>query len=444
MALSEIVNVSIQAGTVNPARRGFGVPLLLMYHDAWATDEVREYTSFSSVASDFPADSATTRTVNLAAAAMFSQDPRPSSIKIGRLAAPQTGQATTIDITDMATNTAIQGTVTSPDGTATTIDVAWNTSKALTLADLDTALDAITDLTCAVPVGDTVTATADNPGEQFYYSFTTDGVDVRDVTDDWDYDDRLTALLDVDAEFYAVIVENNSPKNMDKVARWCLANDRMCGFGAQYTKPAQFKSSEFTAGADYTALLANDSAWGLFTAEPRSTFKEAAWFSNMLPRDPGSATWAYKTLEGIGADTWTPAERATIEGSAHKANHYAAEANVGITRPGKAFGGEWIDVVRGLDWLKARLEERIFAALVNNPKIPYTDAGLAILVGEVRGQLQEAEDRGVIDSGWSVTITPAASQATADRAARIVRGLDFTARLAGAVHTVNIAGTVTV
>ena len=108
------------------------------------------------------------------------------------------------------------------------------------------------------------------------------------------------------------------------------------------------------------------------------------------------------------------------------------------------FGGEWIDVVRGLAWLEARLEERIFAALVNNPKIPYTDAGMTILVAEVKAQLQEAEDRGVLDSGWAVTITAVADQATADRASRIVRGLDFTARLAGAVHTVNIAGTVSV
>jgi hypothetical protein len=40
-------------------------------------------------------------------------------------------------------------------------------------------------------------------------------------------------------------------------------------------------------------------------------------------------------------------------------------------------------------------------------------------------------------------VLAAAEQATADRAARIVRDLEFSAQLAGAVHTVNIAGTVT-
>lgn len=444
MALSEIVNVSIQAGTVNPARAGFGVPLILAYHDAWATDEVRAYTTFSSVATDFSSTSATQRTVYLMAAAMFSQDPRPTTIKIGRLAAPATGQVTTIDGNDMASGVDIVGSVTSPDGTVTAISVTWNTSLALTLADLRTDLSAITDLTAGAATSGVMASAADNAGEQFYYDFTTEGVDVRDTSATWAYDTRLDALLNIDPEFYAVMVENNSPVNMDFVARWCLTNDRMCGFGPQYTKPAAFVSGEFSAGADYTALMANDAAWGLFTAEPRSTFKEAAWFSNMLPRDPGSATWAYKVLDGIGADTWTPTERALIEASAHKANHYAAEASIGITRPGKMFGGEWIDVVRGLAWLEARMEERIFAALVNNPKIPYTDSGISIIGAEVSAQLQEAEDRGVIDSGWTVTLPTAAGQATADRAARILRDLDFAARLAGAIHTVNIAGTVTV
>jgi len=444
MALSEIVNVSIQAGTVNPARAGFGVPLLLMYHDAWATDEVRSYSTFSAVAADFSSSSPTQRTVYLAAAQMFSQSPRPATIKIGRLPAPATGQVTTIDANDLAYGSAIDGSVTSPDGTVTPISVAWNTDLATTLADLQTALSAISGLTAAAAVAGVMDATSDNIGEQFYYNFTTAGVDVRDATLTWGYDTRLDALLNIDPEFYAVMVDNNSPVNMDKVARWCLANDRMCGFAPQYTKPAQFVSGEFTSGADYTALMANKSAWGIFVAEPRSTFKEAAWFADMLPRDPGSATWAFKTLEGVGADTWTPTERALIEGPTHKANHYTAEAGVGITRPGKTFGGEWIDVTRGLAWLAARMEERLFSALLNNPKIPYTDGGFAVLVGEVRAQLKEAEQRGVIASGWAVTITAAAAQAPADRAARIVRGLEFSATLAGAIHTINIAGTVTV
>jgi len=437
MALSEIVNVSIQAGTVSPARRGFGVPLILMYHTAWATDEIRTYTTFTGVAADF----ASTSPVYKAAAALFAQSPRPPSIKVGRLAAPATPHTYRIDLADMASGATVSGAVVSPDGTSTAISVAWNTDVGTTAGDLATALAAISGLG-ATAGADYVDADADVNGVIFYYEFTTEGVHVRDRTADWGYDTRLDTLVTIDGDFYVPIVECVSPVNMDKIARWALANDRLAAFGPQYTKPSQFQSSEFTLGADYTALLANDQAFGLFTKQPRSAFIEAAWLGDMLPRDPGSATWAFKDLEGVGADVWTSTQRTTIESAG--GNHYATEARVGITRPGKAFGGEFLDVVRGLHWLEARIQERIFAAMISNPKIPYTDEGFQILVNEVEGQLQEAEDRTVLDSGWSVTITAALDQATADRTARAVRGLEFSARLAGAVHTVNVAGTVTV
>ena len=441
MALSEIVTTTIQAGTVNASRRGFGTPLILCYHTAWAGDEVRTYTSFSGVAADFSAN----EPAYLMAQKMFQQGPRPSSIKIGRLPTPGTGQVTRIDATDydIVGQPNIQGTVTSPDGTTTAIDVAWSTDLPTTLGLLDTALDAITGLTAATssPV---VTATADNPGESFYFEFTTDGVDVYDQTLTWGYDTRLTNILDVDPDFYCVVIENNSPDNMAEVAAWVSSNDRIAGFGPQFTKPSLFGSGLFTTGADHTALMANDDAFALFTAEPRSTYKECAWAAARLPYDPGSVTWAYTQLASTGADSYTATERTTIEGTNVQGNHYVAEANVGITRPGKMFGGEWIDVVRGLDWLEARLQERLFTLLVNEPKVPYTEAGLGQLVAEVRGQLREAEDRSVIDSGWTVTVLSVADQAPADRTNRIVRGLEFQARLAGAVHTINIIGTVTV
>jgi hypothetical protein len=445
MALSEIVNVSIQAGTVNPARRGFGVPLIMAYHTAWAGSEVRTYSTFAGLAVDFPATTSGQRSVNLMAAQMFSQNPRPSTIKVGRLPTPGSNQAFTIDAGDMATGVDIVGSIVGPDGTATAINVTWNTSLALTLADLEAAIDAIVGLeaTAASPlvtVVENVTA-----GEQFSLSFTTAGVDVKHTSSDWGYDTALTAAEVIDPEFYAVVIDENSPKNMDKVARWALTNDRLAAFGPQYTKPSQFTSAEFTSDpADHTALMANDSAFSLFTKEPRVTFKECAWLGDMLPRDPGSATWAFKTLDGVGADSMTSTERTLIEASAHKGNHYVAEAGVGITRPGKAHGGEWLDVVRGLDWLQARLEERLFSLLVNNPKIPYTDDGIAMVEAEVRAQLREAESRGLIDAGWTTTVLAAADQATADRAARILRDVEFQARLAGAIHSINVAGTITV
>ncbi len=438
MALSEIVTTAIQAGTVNPARAGFGTPFFMGFHTAWVGSEVRRYTGSAAVLVDFDSH----ELPYLWAVAMFSQSPRPTAIKIGRLPTP-TGVFHTqvLDFTDHVSGTAIAGSVVLPAGTVTPIAIAWNTNIATTLADLKTALDALTGIgTCSI-ASPLITVPATVAGEMVHFSISSAGGHVRDTTADWSIDDALDAALVIDPEFYGVMCDNNSPKNVDKVARWALTNDRIAFFGPQYTKPSQFATGEFSAGADYTALQANDAAVGLFTKADRRSFPEAAWVGRMFPLDPGSATYAYKRLSGVGADTYNATERGQIE--AYDGNHYVAEAEIGITRPGQTFGGEWIDVVIGLAWIEARLQEGLFADLVNNDKIPYTDQGFAILVARVRAVLKIAEARSIIASGWTVTILPVAEQDSADRAARIVRGLEFQATLAGAVHTVNLSGTVT-
>ncbi len=437
MALSDYVNVSITAGTAQPARRGFGVPLILTYHTKWSGTEVRTYSSASQVLADF----ASTDMAYLAAAKFFSQSPRVQRVKIGRLPAPSSDHTTVLDFTDHPTSTAINLAVVEHDGTETAISVAWNTNIATTLADLDTALTALggIDVTIASPVA---TLTTTTNGQMTHIEPTGSTVcHVRETTADWDYDDALTAHAVVDGDWFAVVIDSNSPKNMDKVARWCLANDRVCGFAPQYTKPAQFVSGEFTSGSDFTALQANDQAWGLFTAASRNEFKECAWFGVLLPLDPGSATWAYKRLRGVGADSWTSTEITTIQ-TTNKGNRYTTEAGLDFTYPGKMFGGEWIDVTIGLMWLVARLEERIFALFVNNPKIAFTDAGIALIVAEVRAQLRIAEAAGVLAAGWTVTAPAAADVDDADKVARHLPDVEFNATLAGAIHTADIAGTV--
>lgn len=440
MSLSEIVPVSIQAGTVNPARAGFGIPLILCFHAKWSGTEVRSYTSFSGVIADFPE---THSMPYLAAAALFSQNPRPTTIKIGRLPTPASDHVQILDFTDHPTSTAVSLSVVEHDGTATALSVPWNTSLALTLADVDTALEALGGISVAT-ASPLLTVTTSTNGEMTHITPTSGSATicyVRETTADWDYDDSLAAHAAVDGDWYGILTDSNSPKNMDKIARWALANDRIAFFGPQYTKPSQFATGEFSAGADYTALLANDSAVGLFQRGSRRNWPEAGWVGNMFPRDPGSATYAFKQIAGLGADSWSSTERTTID-TTNKGNHYTTEAAIAITRPGKSFGGEWIDVVIGLAWLEARIQERIYALLLNNPKIPYTDEGVALVVAEVKAQLREAEERDVLAPGWQCTAGAVADAAPADKAARILRDVEFTATLAGAIHTINIVGTV--
>ncbi|MNL61721.1 hypothetical protein D3C87_1856770 [compost metagenome] len=51
-------------------------------------------------------------------------------------------------------------------------------------------------------------------------------------------------------------------------------------------------------------------------------------------------------------------------------NYYTRKAGVDIFQNGDMFGGAYIDVTIGKDWLKARIQEGVYFRLINTLKIP--------------------------------------------------------------------------
>ena len=90
------------------------------------------------------------------------------------------------------------------------------------------------------------------------------------------------------------------------------------------------------------------------------------------------------------------------------------------------------------------MRERIFGVQLNAPKIPFTNAGIGRIVTEVRAQLEDGRTVGGIDPDVPFTVTaPLASEvSSADRAARVLSGVEFNAKLAGAIHQLEISGNV--
>jgi hypothetical protein len=113
---------------------------------------------------------------------------------------------------------------------------------------------------------------------------------------------------------------------------------------------------------------------------------------------------------------------------------------------GLVAANEYLDVVRFRDWLTSRLQERIFARLAGNKKIPFTDTGIAIIEAEIRGQLDEGVQVGGLaaDPEPTVTVPLASAVTTANKQARHLTPVYFTATLAGAIHKLTIEGTVSV
>lgn len=160
----------------------------------------------------------------------------------------------------------------------------------------------------------------------------------------------------------------------------------------------------------------------------------------MLTRTPGSATWAYKTIDGATADNLSTTERNLLDGTL-KSNFYVSLSGQDVFLFGKATNGEFIDVTIGTDWIRTELRKRVASALVSNAKIPYTNAGIGIFESLLRNTLDEAGQKGIIDPQSIVISVPNALDVdVTKRADRILPDVKFSARLAGAIHKITIEG----
>jgi hypothetical protein len=158
---------------------------------------------------------------------------------------------------------------------------------------------------------------------------------------------------------------------------------------------------------------------------------------------PGADTWVFKGLAGVDSYELTESEEGALADK--NATYYIEVKDVATTLGGKVAAGEWIDVVRGIDWLGARMQERIFFLLLNNKKIPYTDAGIDLVKGQVQAQLDEGVTATLLVGTPPPTVTApkAASVNPTVRATRVLPNVNFKARLQGAIHAVQVTGTVT-
>lgn len=174
-----------------------------------------------------------------------------------------------------------------------------------------------------------------------------------------------------------------------------------------------------------------------------SEYAEAGWAGEGAPFAPGSSTWAYKDIVGATPDKLTTAQKNAAHGK--NVNTFTTVAGADITEKGKVASGEWIDVIIGLDWLKARLQETIYGALVAQRKISYDDAGITAVAGLVQAVLEEAGRKGILQLDSIVLTVPKyADISSADKTARKLPDVKFTALLQGAIHLVEINGTVSV
>lgn len=255
----------------------------------------------------------------------------------------------------------------------------------------------------------------------------------------------LTAINNFNSTWYALIATTRDVPTVKSIAAWTEARIKLFG-----TASDDQTIINVAAGTDTTSIAAFLNQLGyvrtfvMYHQDAGFDFPEAAWFGRVLPLEPGSETWKFKTLNGISNSNLTTTQ--SNNALAKKANIYVFVGGVNITENGTVAQGEYIDVIRGVDWLRSRIQEFVFTVLVQNPKVPYTDAGIAIIQAEVLRALALGVSNNFLTNNPApvCTVPRSADIPTVDKANRILRNVRFTATLAGAIHAVVIRGTVSV
>lgn len=267
------------------------------------------------------------------------------------------------------------------------------------------------------------------------------GTDLEATEPEYDsIEDALDYLALEHNDFYFLLIASRSESDIEDTASWAGANNKL--FIAQPdidTSVEDIESLAENLASSRAGLFAHDG--GEDEEEP---YLDAAIVGRMAPTDAGSATWKFKSLNGVPAATYSNTDVNTLLDA--DVNTYISTMGVDMTNEGKETDGGFLDIQRGKDWLKARIEEAVFFLLYNSEKVPYDDTGIAQVTGELKGVLKRGVRQDIIarnsegEGMWSIDAPSRADIADADIADRLLPDINFEATVAGAVHNVEVEG----
>ncbi len=258
-----------------------------------------------------------------------------------------------------------------------------------------------------------------------------------------DLTDALNTLVTSDNDWYFLILTSRVSADIQAVGGWVDANGKLFGISMGSSDESILVAAITTVAAN----LVSDRCFMLAHQDP-TKFPDSAWVGKMAPKEPGSATWKFKSLVGIPDGGYNTTDIAALH--AGNVNTYVKKHGLLQTTDGKTTAGSYIDITRSKDWIKARMQEAVMAVLVNNEKVSYDNSGITLIVDAVKSVLKSAVTQGIIardDDGngiFTITSPKRADIPVADRASRKLPDIKWDATIAGAVHAVEIDGVVRV
>jgi len=277
----------------------------------------------------------------------------------------------------------------------------------------------------------------------------------KDVTAAETWVEALNACVLASTEWYGLVITTRTKAYVELVAAWAETQKKIF-FTASADANILSSGSTTDLAAELQALDYDRSSCiyhpdaDLTTADP---WPDAALAGKLLTiKKPGSATMMFKSLTGIPVVTLTTTQ--SLAARAKNCNTYELTGGINMVAEGQVASGKYLDEIHGTDWLEARIAEGIFFRLANLPKIPYTDAGVAVVTAEIKKVIEQ----GIANEFLAINTDPAwhggvpyyvsaplvANVAPANRANRLLPDIVFAAKEAGAIHSVEIAGIVAI
>ena len=267
------------------------------------------------------------------------------------------------------------------------------------------------------------------------------------------YEDIRTTLARANGEvsFYGIhLTEFGDEADIQEAISWTEANEKIFGF--EYTDIEKCPVKNFSFYRSFGMFSGKADGYDTGEQPIENEYAALAWMAKCFGYDPGTETWNMKELASIVPSALSTDEKKLLEENG--INSFRRYAGSNITFGGNMLSGEWIDVIRFRDWLKAEMQTNVFNALKTNRKVPFTDGGIGLIEGQMESTLSKGQTIGGIapteyDSedyeipGYTVTVPLASDLTEAERKSRKLTGCRYTARLAGAIHIVEIHGNLT-
>ncbi|MGV2721500.1 UNVERIFIED_CONTAM: DUF3383 family protein [Enterobacter roggenkampii] len=201
----------------------------------------------------------------------------------------------------------------------------------------------------------------------------------------------IAAIKNQHSKFFMCMTPTRILSVQKAIADWVEAqSDKMGVFIDDYTVSSWATDS-------ITKYLHDKNMAGSFAVSTKraKNFLDAAMAGRCLVMQPGSETWALKTLNAVQADDFTETDYQKIRAlNGNTFEDYGS--GITVTYPGLTGDGESIEVIRFAYWQADRMQKDLATLFVNRNKIGHDMPGYEVVCAKMESSLQAGKDAGGI------------------------------------------------